>query len=182
MRQSRHGILALAAVAALALAGLARAEDTAAGKVVEAKFGTIKVDENGTQRQFSFSQKTSQFEPDLWRPAADDQVSLTFHTETGKRGTVLVVDKVTLVKAGPNSISSLASPQTVEILESGRSGIRAKLATGQAVKFTLQRGAEVSPAGWVPAAGEKAKLEFKGEKSRVGFGVNFLVSKLEKVQ
>jgi hypothetical protein len=175
-----RGALAVAALAMGMVAG-ARAEDNkAAGKVTEAKFGTVTVDDKGTARQFNFSQKTSQFDPEMWRPAADDQVSLTFHSETGKRGTVLVVDKVTLVKAGPNSVSTLTSPLAVEVLESGRSGLRAKIPSGQVVKFTLQRGATVTPAGWVPAAGEKATLTFTAEKARVGYGINYFVTKLEK--
>jgi hypothetical protein len=110
-----------------------------------------------------------------------DKIKVVFTPVQGKKGTTLAVDRVTLQKAGPNTIASIASPVNVEITEVGRSGIKAKLPTGQIVKFSNRRGTERSPAGWVPAVGEKAKIEFRPQPTMV-FTVSFVMDKMEKVQ
>jgi hypothetical protein len=155
--------------------------DDASGQVTDTGFGTFKLDESGTTRQFNLSSSKTQYEPATWRPTVQDKIKVVFTVNQGKKEAVLAVDKVTLVKAGPNTIGSLTSPATVEITEVGKSGIKAKLSSGQVVKFSNRRGMERSPAGWVPAVGEKAKIEFRPQPTMV-FTVSFVMDKMEKVQ
>ena len=180
MRTHAGWMMVVAGIVGLALAPSVGAQDKVSGKVAETAFGKFKVDDGATPRWFSQSQKTSSYQPESWRPTVGDQVSLTYHMQPGKKGTAVVADETTLVKAGPNTITSLTSPQTVTILESGRSGVRTKLAGGQEIRFTLPRTVELLPAGWAMTAGEKAKVTFTIEKGRAGFGVNYVASKLEK--
>jgi hypothetical protein len=94
---------------------------------------------------------------------------------------VLEVEKVELLKIGPNSIPPMTSPITVEITETGRSGWKAKLPTGQIVKFESGRKTVLTPAGLVLTPGQKAKIEFHAEKAMFTFGITYFADKVEKV-
>jgi len=156
--------------------------DEAVGKVTGMGLGSFKLDEKGTVRQFNLSRQNSVFDPTLWRPGVGDEVTVTFMVKQGKRGTVLEVSNVKLNKAGPDTVISLASPAEVEITEVGRSGVKAKIATGQIVKFAAARGVRWVPTGWVPTVGQKARIEFSQTTSPMSFGVVFAASKIEKME
>ena len=78
------------------------------------------------------------------------------------------------------SKTDLASPVEVEITETGRSGIRAKIPSGQIVRFAYDRGVQRLPAGWVPVVGEKARVTFRLDAER-GFTVGYWAQNLEKL-
>jgi hypothetical protein len=156
-----------------------RADETS-GKVTDTGFGTFKIDEKGTTRQFNLSTSKSHYEPASWRPTIQDQVKVVFTPNQGSKGTVLAVDQVALLKAGPNTLASVESPVTGVVTEVGKSGIKAKLPSGQIVKFSFRRGMERIPAGWVPVAGEKARIESHPQPTMV-FTVSFVLDKIEKV-
>ena len=169
------------AVCGLLSCGLALAEEPATGIVGETSYGAFKLDEKGTVRQFNLAQKTSQFEPDAWRPTKGDKVKVTFTVTEGKRGSKLVVDKVTLVKAGPDTVLPPPSPATATIVEKGKTALRVKFAEGE-MRFAIGRKTEYMPVGWVPQAGEKVKIDFRVEKAWMTFSVSFVAEKVEKVK
>ncbi len=154
--------------------------DETSGKITDTGFGTFKIEEKGTTRQFNLSKSKSHYEPASWRPTVQDQVKVVYTLNQGNKGAVLSVDKVTLVKAGPDTLASVESPVTVVITEVGKSGIKARLPSGQIVKFSFRRGMERLPAGWVPAVGEKAKIESRPQPTML-FTVSFVMDKMEKV-
>jgi hypothetical protein len=154
--------------------------DEASGKVTDTGFGTFKLEEKGTTRQFNLSTSKSHYEPASWRPTVQDQIKVVYTVNQGNKGAVLAVDKVTLLKAGPNTLASIQSPATVVITEVGKTGIKARIPSGQIVKYSFRRGTERLPAGWVPAVGEKAKIEFRPQPTMV-FTVSFVLDKMEKV-
>lgn len=160
---------------AVALPRLAVA-DQATGKVQATARGTFTLDDNGTLRLFSLSSKQTAYEPATWRPTVGDQVDIQFVVDKS----VLVVGQVKLLEAGPNTLANLVSPATVTIVEKGRSGILARLESGQTVKFASSRGTAWEPAGWLPTPGETAVVEFQAIKERFGFGVVFEAVKIAK--
>lgn len=171
------------AVCGLLCCGLAMAEEPATGIVSETGYGDFKLDEKGTVRQFNLSQKTSQFDPDAWRPTKGDKVTVTFTVTETKRGSKLVVDKVTLVKAGPDTLLPPASPVTATVVEKGKTALLVKLAKGDGeMRLATGKKTEYLPVGWVPQAGEKVKIDFRVEKSRMTYNVNFVADKVEKVK
>ena len=168
----------LMAVMVLAVPGWA---DEVAGKVASTSFGAFMLDDAGTLKQFNLSARNSAYEPATWRPTAGDEIRVTYTSIQGRRGaTVMAVDKAVLVKAGPQTITDLASPIDVEITETGRSGIRAKIPGGQIVRFGYDRGVQRTPAGWMPVVGEKARVTFRQDGER-GFAVGYWAQCLEKL-
>ena len=167
--------IVVALLFAFALPRLAAA-DQAIGKVQATARGSFTLDDNGTLRLFSLSSKQTAYEPATWRPTVGDQVDIQFVVNKG----VLVVGQVKLLEAGPNTLADLASPATVTIVEKGRSGVLAKLESGQTVKFAAGRGTAWEPAGWLPTPGETAVVEFQTLKERFGFGVVFEAVKIAK--
>lgn len=156
--------------------------EEATGIVTDTGFGSFTLDEKGTLRLFNLSSANSQYNPAAWRPTLGDEVSVTFTVVQSKRGgSVLSVNKATLIKAGPNTVSAITSPVVVEITEVGRSGVRAQIQEGQIVRFSYQRGTQKVPVGWVPVLGNKAKIEFHVQKARIGFDVGYIIDKIEKV-
>ena len=168
-------LVVVALLFALALPLLAAA-DQATGKVQATARGNFTLDDNGTLRLFSLSSKQTAYEPSTWRPTVGDQIDVQFVVDKG----VLVVGQVKLLAAGPNTLADLASPATVTIVEKGRSGVLAKLESGQTVKFAAGRGTAWEPAGWLPTPGETAVVEFQTLKERFGFGVVFEAVKIAK--
>jgi hypothetical protein len=156
-------------------------ENKATGKVVETPYGRFKLEENSVLRQFHLAQKTTQYDPLMWRPTVGDELSLTFHVKQGKFGSTVVADSIKLLKAGPNTIAKLDSPQTLEVLTSGRSGVDTRLSNGLTLKFIRTAKTAYEPAGWIPVGGEKAKIEFTVERARSGFGVNFKIDKITRL-
>lgn len=161
--------------------------DEASGVITDTGFngGSFTIDDKGTTREFNLSSSKSQFEPTTWRPTKGDAVKLTFTTTQDRHGNpVLAVDKVTLVKAGPDTVAELKSPVSVEITEVGRSGVRAKIPSGQILRFGYSRGTKKLPAGWVPAVGEKASIDFHVEAGRAfnAFGISYEIDKIEKTK
>lgn len=166
------------AASSIAVSGWA---DEVAGKVANTGFGSFMLDDAGTLRQFNLSARNTAYEPATWRPTSGDEIRVTYTPTQGRRGkTVLAVDVATLVQAGPQTITDLASPVDVEITETGRSGIRAKIPGGQIVRFAYDRGVQRIPAGWVPAVGEKARVVFRQDGGR-GFAVGYWAQSLEKL-
>jgi len=173
-------MVGLVCIACLALGRFAALGDEASGLVSEPGFGSFQLDEKGTARLFSLSSRSTAYEPADWRPAKGDEVTVTYTTQTKRGKTLLVVDKLKLVKAGPNTIT-ISSPVTVEITEVGRTGVNAKIPTGQVIKFTYDRKTQKLPAGWVPAVGEKANIEFRTDVGLGGFRIPRVIIKMEKV-
>jgi len=161
-------------------AGTVKSQETK-GLIKDTGFGSFVLDEKGTARQFNLSASKSQYEPAVWRPAKGDQVSVVFTPIPKKDGNVvLAVDNVTLVKAGPDTVPDLKSPIVVEIVDTGRSGIKGKVPTGQIVEFSFERGSKRVPEGWVIAVGEKAKVEFKPSTHMFSFNVSLAIVSIEK--
>ena len=178
-------ILGLVCGLCVALGGLSTWADEATGTISDTGFGSYQIDDKGTLRAFNLSRGKSVFEPTNWRPQKGDEVKITYSATQNKRGkTVLAVQKTTLVKAGPDTITNLESPVTATIVETGMSGIKVKLRRGQVVKFDYKRGdgTEKVPAGWVEAVGEKAIITFHVQPNRWTDNINFVADKVEKVK
>lgn len=160
--------------------------DEATGTIDDTSFGAFKINDKGTIRQFNMARGKSQYAPATWRPMKGDEVKVTYAIQKNRRGTpVLAVGTVTLVKAGPDTVTTLESPVTVTIVETGTTGVKAKLPKGQVVKFDYQRGkgaTEKLPAGWVEAIGEKAVITFHVQANRWTDSVGFVADKIEKVK
>lgn len=169
----------------LALGAIPALGDEATGTISETGFGSYKIDDNGTLREFNLSKGKSTYEPANWRPQKGDKVKVTYNAITNKRGkTVLAVQTTTLVKAGPDTITDLTSPVTVTIVETGVSGVKVKLPKGQVIKFDYKRakGTEKVPAGWVEMPGEKATITFTVQRNRWTDNINYVADKIEKVK
>ena len=161
-------------------AARAGAADELQGTVVEGGFGKFRMqDKAGTSWLIYLSTDGTTYNPAEWRPAIGDEVSVA-KIEVQKRNTTISqATTVTRVKAGSNTVE-LTSPVQVEIVESGYTGFKAKiLATGQTVKFSKSRSTQFVPAGWVPAAGDKATMTFT-TKSSVGSRISYALDKVEK--
>jgi hypothetical protein len=168
----------------VAVNGAAVWGDEATGTISDTGFGSFKLDEKGTIRQFSLVRGKSQYEPASWSPTDGDKVTVTYSVKQNKRGiTVLAVQKTKLEKAGPNTITDLTSPVTATITETGTTGIKVKLPKGQILKFDYKRGrVEKVPAGMVDAIGDKVTITFHTERNRWSSNVNFVADKVEKVK
>ena len=164
----------------MGFASMAAVADEASGKVVDTGFGAFKLESGKETRQFNLSSSKSQYEPTSWRPTKDDEIKVAFTPTKRGTGEVLAVDKVTLVKAGPDTVASLPSPLIVEITEAGRSGIRAKLPGGQIIRLGYQRSTQRTPSDWAPVVGEKAKIEAHVQPTLI-FTVTYLIDKMERV-
>lgn len=171
-----------AVFAAVAFIAVRAGADEASGKVTELGFGSFKLDEKGTLRQFNLTRDKTTYDPSSWRPAPGDEVALVFAVTTGRKGQVLAVSQVKLTKAGPETVQDLSSPAVVEVTEVGRIAIKAKTSSGKSVRFSIGKETQRVPAGWVPSPGEKASIEFKVEKAKVGFGVVYTILKMEKTK
>lgn len=159
--------------------------DEATGTISDTGFGTIKIDDNGTTRQFNLARGKTQYEPSSWNPTDGDKVTVTYSVKQNKRGgSVLAVQRLKLEKAGPNTITDLTSPVTATITETGTTGIKVKLPKGQILKFDYKRGnrTEKVPAGMVDAIGDKVTITFHTERNRWSNNVNFVADKVEKVK
>lgn len=169
----------------VAMGGSVLRADEASGKISETGFGSFQINDKGTLRQFNLARGKSQYEPATWRPLKGDDVTIIYTVKQTKRNTtVLAVEKVTLVKAGPDTITDLPSPVTATIVETGVSGVKAKLPKGQVVKFDYKRGGGTQkvPAGWVEIPGEKVIITFHAQPNRWTDNVNFVADKVEKVK
>lgn len=177
----RMGMMAWVVFMMLAVGGVACLGEEAAGRVTETGFNSLRVDDKGTLRQFHTSART-QYEPATWRPGMGDEVSITYAPGQSRRGVpILAVGKMTLVKPGPETVTDLASPVVVEIVEVGASGVKGKTAKGQIVKFATGRGTRRLPAGWVIAVGERARITFQAKPNRFSGGLVFAVDQIEKL-
>lgn len=154
--------------------------DEARGVITDLSYGTFKLDEKGAARQFYLHSRKTQYVPTTWRPTVQDSVTVSFTPTQSKKGTTLTVDKVTLDKAGPETIVSVDSPVTVEITEVSAWAIKAKLPSGQVVKFSYSKSIPRIPANWTPAAGDKARVESRPEPTMV-FTVSYVINKIEKL-
>jgi hypothetical protein len=177
MKELLSGLVCIACL--MAAPAVLRA-DEATGVITNTSFGAFQLDEKGTIRQFNLSRANSVYVPDTWFPATGDKVKVTF-TVKPEKTSVLEVQKVELLKIGPNSIPPMTSPINVEITETGRSGWKAKLPSGQIVKFEKSRNTVLTPAGLVLAPGQKAKIDFHAEKAVFTFGITYIADKVEKV-
>jgi hypothetical protein len=168
-------------VSGLVLAGSVMGGE-AAGTISEKGFGSFKLaDKDGTQRLFNESSRSTRYEPDSWRPAMGDKVSVTYTEVQKKSGIVLAVDLVKLVKRGPNSVE-ISSPADVEIIETGRSGVKATI-KGKVVRFSTGRTTTWSPTGWAPNVGDKARITFHTQASRINVGVmGYVADSIEQVK
>lgn len=160
--------------------------DEATGTIADTGFGTFRIDDKGTARQFNLARGKSTYEPETWRPSQGDKVKVEYSAQKSRRGnTVLAVQKVTLVKGGPNYLPTPTSPVTVTIVETGTTGVKATLPKGQTVKFDYKRGksaTEKVPAGWVESSGEKAVITFHVQANRWSDSINLVADKIEKVK
>jgi len=172
----------MTALTALALACPAFAGETAEGTVGSTGIGSFKlIDATGTAREFNLAKKTTKYEPAEWRPATGDKISVAYTEITKGNDKVLRVDTVTLTKAGPETVL-FTSPVEVVLTEVGKSGVRGKVgAEGKIVKFDRTRDTQLDPTGWVPAPGEKTKIEFQAKESTFAFGVTYVITKMSKI-
>ena len=169
----------------LALIGTPALGDEASGTISDTGFGSYKIDDNGTLREFNLSKGKSAYEPVNWRPQKGDKVKVTYNATTNKRGkTVLAVQTTTLLKAGPDTITDLTSPVTATIVETGVSGVKVKLPKGQILKFDYKRanGTEKVPAGWIEMPGEKVTITFQIQRNRWTDNINYVADKIEKAK
>ena len=156
--------------------------EEASGLVAKTGYGNVVLDDGGTMRAFSLSARRTLYAPEMWRPARGDQVQVSFYVDGNK----LVVSKMELVEAGPETPpADFCSPVAVEIVESGKSGVRAKIPSGHVLKFHYVKKTQKIPLGWMPIAGEKASLTFTCERGGPFgpgvFGVNYVIGTIEKV-
>jgi hypothetical protein len=171
----------LACVVLAALWGTNGWSEEVTGSVTEAGYGQFKLNDGDITRLFLLSGKSSQYEPDTWRPAVGDELRVDFLVVPGRRGiATLSVVKATLLKAGPSTPVNMESPLAVELVEVGRSGVRARIPSGHILKFSPGRGAIYLPPGWVPMAGEKATINYRVQPQ--GFGIDYIMEKMEKVR
>ena len=162
--------------------GVAWAQEQASGKLSDVAFGKLTLDEGkDVARVFNLALRTTIFEPADWRPTKGDAVKIIYTTKEGRKGAVLAVDKVTLVKAGPDTVVSLTSPAKVEVVEKGKGAFRAKLPGGQIVKFNHSKKTEYTPKDWTPEVGDKVKVEFRAEPVLIGFSLVYEAEKVEKM-
>ncbi len=168
-------LVVLALLFALALPAVVAA-DQATGLVQSCARGSVTLDDNGTLRLFNLSSRQTVYEPLTWRPTVGDKVDFLFVVNKG----TLVVNKATLLEAGPNTIADLASPAVVTIVEKGRSGVIGQLESGHTIRFASSRRTIWEPAGWLPTPGEKAEVKFQTVKERFGFGVVFDATRIAK--
>ena len=170
-----------AALAAGLWGGAARAEE-ALGDVLELAFGNLRLKEaGGAELALAVTQRETRYQPDTWRPAAGDRVSVAYTRSEGRRGPVLTATLVKLLKAGANSLADLKSPAEVAVLGFGRSGLKAEISGRRKVTFLPHAGTVYLPAGWQPAAGQQAHVEFRIQPAKVGFGLVYLADKVEKL-
>lgn len=155
------------------------------GTVTQTGWGKfILKDLAGTTRTFHVGKGVTGFEPDdWWRPKAGDEVTLEWIETTGRSGVVVTASSVKLLKPGPNTVK-LESPVEGEVVQGGRSAIQAKVRTKgkqSVVRFQRGRDTTVTPMGWVAMPGEKVRVEFTVQPSRFMFGINYVASKIEKL-
>lgn len=168
------------ASAAMLFSALALCQDTVTGKVARTGWGKIEItDSPGSTRVFSLSSKLTRYEPAGWKPMVGDQVKVTF-TQVESRGRIVVrADLIVLVDAAKQPFQS---PVEVQILENGRSALRVKIVkTNFEERFSKSRETEFSPAGWVPAPGEKASIEFVAKPGRFRSGVTYVAIKVTRI-
>ncbi len=178
----KQGMMLAGVVLAMAWGTTVRGEEVA-GSVVELGHGTFKLNDGDITRLFNLSSKGTQYEPDTWRPAVGDDVNVDFLVVPGRRGgATLSVVKVSMLKAGPNTPADLRSPVAVEIIEVGRSGVRARIPSGHILKFNPGRGVVYQPPGWIPMPGEKAMITFRVQSERFGFNIDYVMERMEKVR
>lgn len=169
----------------LAINGGSAFADEATGTISETGFGSFNIVDKDTTRHFNLARGKSKYDPSSWRPVKGDKVKVTYTSQKNRHGNmVLAVETVTLVKAGPDTVTTLESPVTVTIVETGASGVKARLPKGQIVKFDYKRGngTEKVPAGWAEAPGEKATITFHVQSNRWTDSVGFVADKIEKVK
>lgn len=178
----KQGMMLAGVVLAMAWGTTVRGEEVA-GSIVELGHGTFKLNDGDITRLFNLSSKGTQYEPDTWRPAVGDDVNVDFLVVPGRRGgATLSVVKVSMLKAGPNTPADLRSPVAVEIIEVGRSGVRARIPSGHILKFNPGRGVVYQPPGWIPMPGEKAMITFRVQSERFGFNIDYVMERMEKVR
>jgi hypothetical protein len=168
------------AVVALCCSLLAFGEETS-GTVQELGFLKFKVlNKDGTSLLVHLAKDSTGYEPADWRPIVGDEINVSYLEVQRRNEKILQATKVTLVKASPNAVS-ITSPVEVEIVETGRSGYRAKIvSSGNVVRFSKGRGTSVSPAGWTPAPGDKVVITFTSKPSVGGSGMSYVAEKVEK--
>ena len=125
------------------------------------------------------------YEPASWRPAVGDEVTVEY-TAVDRRGrTVLRVDKVVLVEAGPNTVQ-IESPVEIRIAEAGRTAVRGVVIgedgeDGASIRFARARESRFIPEGWAPQPGERARLTFTTRAAPGGFAVVHVIETLERL-
>jgi hypothetical protein len=162
------------------LASARAADNETRGTVSETGFGKFSIqDKDNSNWLYYVAKDSTSFDPNDWRPAVGDKVTVS-HVAVTKRGsTISQAVKVTLDKAGPNTLD-VKSPVSAEIIEVGRSGVQAKLSDGHVVRFDKQRSTQILPVGWQPAPGEKVTLTFVNKPATFGFGIGHYLVKVEK--
>ncbi len=174
----------LVVLAALVLSALVATAETVQGTITKIEWGKFMLkDKTGTTRVLAISKKATTFEPMTWRPSVGEEVSVDYEQITTRSGAgVLQNLSCKLVTPTKQSIVDLQSPIEVDIIETGRSGVRARLPNGRIIKFTSSRQTQWEPAGWAPGIGAKARIEFVTEASGATFSVNYTMTRIEKIQ
>lgn len=162
------------------LVSVRAADNETRGTVSELGFGKFSIqDKDNANWLYYIAKDSTSFEPGDWRPAVGDKVTVSHIAVTKRGNTISQAVKVTLDKAGPNTLD-VKSPVTAEIVEVGRSGIQAKLSDGHVVRFDKERSTQILPVGWQPVAGEKVTLTFVNKPATFGFGIGHYLVKVEK--
>ena len=181
MMKTRVLLLGMVCGVCAAMAANSLQAEEASGMVTNTTHGAFQLQEKGVLRQFNLSRADSVYEPDTWYPACGDKVNVSFVTTPGVKSPTLKVLKIKLVTPGPNTLTTLTSPATVEVVETGHLDFLAKMPTGQHVKFLTGRHTKSVPEGLVLTKGDKIRIEFRIEKAFSGFGFNHSVDKIEKI-
>jgi hypothetical protein len=166
--------------AMLVAGGMAAQAGEAEGEVTDTGYGKFKMkDKDGVERLFNIGNKDTSYTPSDWKPSEGDKVAVTFTEKQGRSGVLTVATQVKMVKLGPNVLTA-ASPVDGEVVETGTSSLRVKVGS-QSVRFTKGRKTLMTPAGWVPAVGDKVKIDFHKEPGKMMMlGVNHVADKIEK--
>ncbi|NCC49808.1 MAG: hypothetical protein EOM20_01200 [Spartobacteria bacterium] len=176
-------ILIVSAILITLLAHTIRADEQMEGTIKEEGFGKYSIiDNNGTELLLNVSKRETKYDPALWRPTNDDKINATYYEKKGRDGAMLVAKQISLVAAGPNTVT-IDSPTTVTITESGRSGFITTLTDydNKDQKFTRHRGTKMIPTGWVPSPGEKAVITFHLQPATFGFGIAYMADEVKKI-
>ena len=107
-----------------------------------------------------WNDRKTAYTPEDWRPGNGDKVKISYYTKTSRDGAKqkLVMDQITLVEQNPAN-KTPDSPVEGVIQNPGKKWIDVKVGN-KILKFEKNRKTVFEPVGFIPAPGQKVKIEF----------------------